>query len=94
MVLRPKYEVSPDVGLTTLWGWFRRSATSQEVAGSIPDEIINVSILLNLPAALAPGVYAACTRNEHQRQNEMFLGNSAQPARKANNFNAICQPIV
>jgi hypothetical protein len=46
--------------------WLRHYATSREVAGSIPDEVI-FSIYLILPAALGRGVYSASNRNEYQK---------------------------
>jgi hypothetical protein len=41
-----------------------------------------------------PRGYEARNRNEYQKQNKMFLGSRARPARKADNFTAICELIV
>jgi hypothetical protein len=50
-------------------------ATSQNVASSSPDEVIEFfSIYLILPAALGPGVYSASNRNEYQKQKKNFSG--------------------
>ena len=46
-------------------------ATTLEVAGSIPDDVIGIFINRIVPAALWPMVDPACNRNEHQ---EYFLG--------------------
>jgi hypothetical protein len=54
-------------------------------------KLINLPIL---PAALGPGVYSASTKNEYQKQKEMFLGSRARPVRKADNLTANCGPIV
>jgi hypothetical protein len=49
---------------------------------------------VEFPAALSPGVYSACNRNEYQKQNKkMFLGNRARPA-QADNLIAIGELIV
>jgi hypothetical protein len=47
---------------------------------------------LKVPAALGPGVYSACIRNEYR--TKMFLESRARQARKDDNLNAICQPTV
>jgi hypothetical protein len=46
--------------------------TSRKAAVSSPDGV-NIYVFFNyliLPAALGPGVYSACNRNEYQRQKE------------------------
>jgi hypothetical protein len=48
-------------------------ATSQNVTGLRPDEVI-FSIYLILPAALGPGVYSASNRNEYQKQKNNVSG--------------------
>jgi hypothetical protein len=46
----------------------RHYGNSRKVAGSRPDEVNEFfSIYLILPAALDPGVYSACNRNEYQK---------------------------
>jgi hypothetical protein len=47
---------------------------------------------LILPAALGPGVYSASNRNGYQKN--YVLGTRARPARKADNFTTICEPIM
>jgi hypothetical protein len=39
--------------------------------GSRPNEIIEFYIIL--PAALGPGVYLACNRNEYQKYKKKFV---------------------
>jgi hypothetical protein len=52
--------------------WLRHYAASRKAVGSRPDEVneffFSFSIYLILPAALGPGVYSACNRNEYQKQ--------------------------
>jgi hypothetical protein len=43
---------------------------------------------LILPAALGPGIYSACNRNEYQGIIK------ARPTRRADNLTAILEPIV
>jgi hypothetical protein len=51
--------------------------------------------LPNLPATLDPGVYSASNRNEYQKHKKiMFLESEVQPVHRADNFAAICEPIV
>jgi hypothetical protein len=52
---------------------FKNSFTGRKVVGSSPDEVIVFffSIYLILPAALGPGVYSACNRNEYQKQENV-----------------------
>jgi hypothetical protein len=53
----------------------RHYATSQKVAGSRLDEVIELfSIYLNLSAALRPGIYSASNRNEYQKQKNNVSG--------------------
>jgi hypothetical protein len=40
------------------------------------------SIYLILPAALGPGIYSACNRNEYQKQKNNVSGNRARPVRR------------
>jgi hypothetical protein len=60
------------------------------VAGSDPDESLNFSIDLILPASLWPGVDSASNRNEYQESSWA----KGRPARKADNLIAICEPII
>jgi hypothetical protein len=53
----------------------RRYATSLQVAGSSPDEVIEFfSVYIIVPAALGPGLYSASNRNEYQKQEKSFWG--------------------
>jgi hypothetical protein len=45
---------------------------------------------MSLPARVGDG----CSSLAKMRSKEMFLGNRARPARKADNLTAICEPIV
>jgi hypothetical protein len=70
------------------------TVTRRKDAASNSCEVIKYfSIYLTPSAALGPGVYSAScmiTRNK----TKMFLRNRARPARKADNFTAICDPTV
>jgi hypothetical protein len=62
------------------------------VAGSIPDEVIGFfSIDLILPAHYGPRVDLASNGDEYQ---ESSWGGKGRPSREADNFTAICEPIV
>jgi hypothetical protein len=55
----------------TVAQWLRHYATNRKVAGSIPDEVGFLNYLI-FSAALGPGVYLACNRNEcrkHKHNN-------------------------
>jgi hypothetical protein len=53
-------------------------------------KMIFFSTYLILPAAIDPGIYSAYTRS----RTIMFLGNKAQPVRRADNLTAIREPFV
>jgi hypothetical protein len=54
-----------------------------------------LSIYLNLPATLGPGIYSACNRNEYQKQKRKILfGSRAWPVHEADNLRTIFGPIV
>jgi hypothetical protein len=76
--------------------WFMHYATSRKDASPSPDGVIDFFFLIYpiLQAALGPGVYSAYNRNEHQQQNEKFLGSRAQPVGKADKLTTICEPIA
>jgi hypothetical protein len=71
--------------------WLRHYATSQKVAGSIPDEVIEISIDLILPAAL-------WLWGSNQPLTEMSIRNlpwgKGQLACQADKFTTICESIV
>jgi hypothetical protein len=52
---------------------------------------LDFSIYLILPAAYGPGIDSASNRNVYQ---ESSSGGKGRPARKADNFIAVCEPIV
>jgi hypothetical protein len=58
-----------------------------------PMRLMNFSIYLIRPAALGPGVTQPQTEMS-TRSRKMFLGSRARPGRKADNFIAICKPII
>jgi hypothetical protein len=62
--------------VTKLSRWEGHYATSQNVAGSTPDEVNEFffSIYLILPATLDPEVYSASNGNEYQKQNKNAYG--------------------
>jgi hypothetical protein len=77
LILLRKCELFPIMSLIlmniqTQWcSWLRHCATSQEVAGSIPDRIIGNSLTQSFRPHYGHGVDSASNRNEHQ---EYFLG--------------------
>jgi hypothetical protein len=70
----------------------RHYAASQEVAGSIPDDVIGfLSIYLTLLDAILPRGFSVSNRNEYQK---MFLGSKSLPSCKADNLTAIYATIA
>jgi hypothetical protein len=56
---------------------------------------VNILICLILPVALGPRVHSASDRSEEQKQkNSDVSGGKVRPVRRADNFTAICEPIV
>jgi hypothetical protein len=47
--------------------------------------------IAHVSAALGPGVGSASNRNKYLK---VFLGSRARPAPRADNFTAICEPVV
>jgi hypothetical protein len=88
-------EVCSNSGITTR---LARNSTQfiflQKSRVRYPIKLIIFSIHLILPAALGPGVYSACSRNEYQNRRMLFLGSRARPVRRADDLTAICDPIV
>jgi hypothetical protein len=64
------------VGGARLCSGLMHYTTSRKVAGSRPDEIIELffSIYLILLAALGTGIYSTSNRNEYQKQKKCFWG--------------------
>jgi hypothetical protein len=52
------------------------------------------SIYLILPASLSPRVYSAPNRNEYRKHKNNSVSGEVRRVRRADNFTAICQPIV
>jgi hypothetical protein len=60
------YETLFQICITYEYSWLRHYATNRKVAGSSPDEVIELfSIYLMLPAANDPGIDSASNRNEY-----------------------------
>jgi hypothetical protein len=53
-----------------------------------------VSIYLILLAALGPGIYSDCNRDEYQKRKYNIPGSRARPVRQDDNLTAIYEPIV
>jgi hypothetical protein len=71
--------------------WLRHYATSQKVAGLIPDEVIAFFNSANLSCrTMALGLTQPLT--EISTRN--LPGGKGQPAHEADNLNAICEPTV
>ena len=51
--------------------WLKHCATSQKVAGTIPDSVIGIFHRQSFRPHYGPGVHSASNRNEYQ---EYFLG--------------------
>jgi hypothetical protein len=63
--------------------------------GSRTDEVNELfSSYLILLAALGPGVSQPLTEMSIRNRKIMFLESRTRPARKADNFSVICEPIV
>jgi hypothetical protein len=71
----------------------RHYATSRKVADLIPDEVIRFfKLTYSFQAHYGPVVVSASNRNEYQESSWGVKG--GRPARKADNFTAICEPTV
>jgi hypothetical protein len=78
------------------WGtrWnsmLRQYATSRKVVGSIPDEVIR---LYDFPNPSGRTMALGSTQPITEMSTTSLPGSKGQPARKAENFTAICDPIV
>jgi hypothetical protein len=69
-------------------------AISRKIPGSRPDEGNQFFFhFLILPVAIGHGVYSSSNRNEYHKQKIMFLRSKVRPVSRADNLNAICEPI-
>jgi hypothetical protein len=76
----------------TLWrNWLKHYGTSRRVAGSITDEVIGFFISSN-PSSRTMTLGSIQPLTEKSTTN--FRGDKGRPARKADNFTAICEMIV
>jgi hypothetical protein len=66
-------------------------ATSREIAGSIPDEIIG---FFNWPNLSSRTMALGSTQPVTEMSTRNFPGGKVQPVREADNLTAICEPIV
>jgi hypothetical protein len=81
------------------WGyavaqWLRHYAISRKVA--VRDSTRRINVFLNyviLPAALGPGIYLACKRNEYQMQKNNAFWSRARPVYRDDSL-AICEPTI
>jgi hypothetical protein len=71
--------------------WLRHYVTSREVAGLIPDETI---LFFNLPNPSSRSMVLGSTQPITETSTRNLPGDKGMPARKADNFAAICEPIV
>jgi hypothetical protein len=68
----------------------RHCATSRKVAGSIPDEAIEI---FNLPNRSTCTMALESTQPLTEMSTRNLPGGKGRLARKADNFSAICEPI-
>jgi hypothetical protein len=82
--------------LSLRWrSWLRHYATSQKVAGSIPDQVIGIFNCPNLSSRTMAMVSTQfLTEMSTRNLPGIFLRGKEQPDRKADNLTTICEPIV
>jgi hypothetical protein len=68
----------------------RYYATSRKVTGSSPDEVD----IFNLPNPSSRTMALGSTHSLTEMSTRNLLGGKGRPAHKADNFAAICEPIV
>jgi hypothetical protein len=66
-------------------------ATSRNVAGSFPDEVIG---FFNLPNSSRRTMALGSTQPLTEMSTRNLPGGKKRPARKADNLTTICEPIV
>jgi hypothetical protein len=79
------------IGGTRQRSWLRHYATSRNVAGSIPDEVIG---FFNWPNPSSRTMVLGSTQPLTEMSTRSHPGGRGRPARKADNLTAICEPIV
>jgi hypothetical protein len=72
-------------------GWLRHYATSQKVAGSIPDEVIG---FFSWPSSSSRTMALGSTQLLTEMNTRNLPGGKGLPARRAHNLTAICEPVV
>jgi hypothetical protein len=70
--------------------WLRRYATSRKVEGSSPEE---VDFFFNLPNPSSRIMGLGSTNHLTEMSTRNLVGGKGWPARKADNFAAICELI-
>jgi hypothetical protein len=80
---------STEYGGTRNRSWLKHYVTSQNVAGSIPDEVIGI---FNWPNPSSRAMESTQPLTEMSTRNRP--GSKGRPARKADKLTAICEPIV
>jgi hypothetical protein len=76
---------------TVVWSWLRHYAKNRKVAGSILDEVIGI---LNLPNTSSHTMALGSTQPLRATRTRNLPGGKGRSAREADNFTAICEPIV
>jgi hypothetical protein len=79
------------IGLEHTVAWLRYYATSQKVAGSIPDEVI---WFFNWPNPSCLTMTLGSTQRTTEMSTRNLPGGKRRLASKADNFTAICEPTV
>jgi hypothetical protein len=90
--LKPDF-LSDNVTYMIYWGfsWLRHYATSWKVAGSFPDDVIG---FFNCPNPSSRTMDLGSIQILTDMSTRNLHGSKGQPARKADNLTAICEPIV
>jgi hypothetical protein len=70
----------------------RRYGTSRKVAGSSPDEV--TEFFFNLPTPFSRTMALGFIQLLTEMSTRRYFWSRARPARNADNFTAICEPIV
>jgi hypothetical protein len=83
-----KHTKSP---LQKSYSWLRHCATSREIAGSIPDEVIG---FFNWPNPSSRTMALGSTQPLKEMSTRNLPGCEGRPARKANKHTAICTLII
>jgi hypothetical protein len=92
--MEKKYIIIVSYRLTrvTRWRcWLRYCATSRNIAGSIPDEVIG---FFDRPHISSRTMALGSTQPLTEMSTRNLPGDKGLPARRADNHTAICYPIV